>query len=60
MKGTRKYTHVIRYDYEVKGHRFTSARLAFSPQGGSKGWAEQKVREYSKGQTVEVRHHPVR
>jgi hypothetical protein len=56
----RKYTPVIRYEYEVKGHRFTSSKVAFglAPRG-PKGWAEQEVKAYSKGQVVKVRHHPV-
>ncbi|MBT7852027.1 MAG: DUF3592 domain-containing protein [Opitutae bacterium] len=56
----RKYTPVIRYEYEVKGHQFTSAKMAFGLAKGSKGWAEMKVKEYSKGQSVDVRHHPVK
>jgi hypothetical protein len=57
-KKMRKYTPVIRYEYEVEGNRFTNDRLAFGLSIGSKGWAEQKVKEYPRGQAVEVRHHP--
>ena len=60
ISGRRKYTPIIRYEYEVNGHQFTSAKVAFGLAAGSKGWAEKKVTEYTKGQSVEVRHHPVK
>jgi hypothetical protein len=59
-KKSRKYTPVIRYEYEVNGHRLTNDRLAFGLARGTKSWAEQKVKEYPKGQAVKVRHDPLK
>jgi len=59
-KKSRKYTPVIRYEYEVNGQRFTNDKLAFGLTTGSKGWAEQRVRNYPKGKAVDVHHHPVK